>query len=194
MTKRYYNLSVLILALAAVIWLSGCLKLPQQKDTGPKRTAITSSEIQNPKIPKQAHKSIADFVKSYLQTAFLDLNLAKKTNYKHEITSFFDEKIQDKTEKDWQILSLGEEGKILGSISQKRLKFKSISIYSDELRNTSLSMVDFVFEAEYKADFKPVSLTVTGNFSLYKDKEGWKIISYKLKQNLHSKRENESKS
>lgn len=192
MRRKHYLLVLLIIVLALTP-LFGCLKL-QSKDTGPKRATITSVEIESPKSPNQEHKSVVDFIKTYLQTAFLDLKLVKKAGYRSKVKTFFDKTIQDKTSKDWQILSLGTDGKKLDSITKNKLQIKSISIYYDQLKNTSLSTVRFAFEAEYRADFQPVQLKVTGELSLQKQGQSWNIFSYKLNQDLHSKRKYGSKS
>lgn len=191
---------IIIVIVFAIAIISGCLKPPQEKIKGPRRSSITSVKIKKgDKDSKTA--SVVNFVKSYLQTAFLDLKIAKQNGYKDEISDFFDDSISDKAARDLQILSLGSDGKKLDIISKNDLQFKTISIYYDKLRNTSLSTVELVFNAQYQAQYSPVFLKINGTFSLHKEKENWKIFSYKIKQelrtskqNLRSKRDNGSKS
>ena len=174
--------------------LSGCS--PEKvRNLGPKEAVIKLKPVKSYrdfpslagtplKTIEEARKSTLSLIKAYLETAFLNLTSAKSLDFKEQVLEFYDEDSLEAAEKNISVLSLGEEGKRIDSITSNELQIPLIAINYDKSKKPSLSTVKFLFEAKYKAGKKLIKLKLSGWLAAENQGEDWKIFNYQINQEL----------
>ncbi len=192
--KRIYVRRILPILIATVIiaiFISGCA----EKTVISQREKLPSIKVEHTRnfymvgtvsksVSTEAKESVVETSKSYLETAYLDLILAKSDGYKSKLLSFVSEETVDRYKADWQDLSLGDSAKNIKAIEEKKLKVPYITVQYDKAKKPTLSTFQYIFDATYKEDEKLMKLNAYGWFVLEKKGNDWKIFDYYAIQSI----------
>lgn len=184
-----------ILLILAVVSTIGC-KQKTKSPSGRKQATIAEIDVKRYSdmvtvvgTPRstiaEARESVEDTLKTYFETAFLDLDSASKANFQEEVLSFFSEDIKAKAQSELIFLSIKSEGTRLNSIINNNLKAPLLAISYDKSKKPVLSTVNFEFTAKYKIKEKSqANLKTFGWLALVKEGEDWKIFDYWVQSSL----------
>ena len=183
---------LIILVVASAI---GC-KQKAKSPTGRKQATISKIDVEKysnmvtvagtaRSTITEARESVEDTVKSYFETAYLDLDAASKANFQEEVLSFFSEDTRAKAQNELVFLSISGEGTRLTSIINNNLKAPLLAISFDKSKKPTLSTVNFEFTAKYKTKGEnQANLKNFGWLALAKEGEDWKIFDYWVQSSL----------